>query len=178
MNRYVTKMLFSTYRIPSILQYKTHPIPKHKCFSSRLAVVFAKSIEARFWVENEDVVGAAPTGDAPTASKWSTILLPTKVRLILETSQYPNTIVRLTRFSVSGHWKALCKDSLFWHCRRKRTGQETIHLMDGCLTISALSDRVLKALYRCCRDTYQISQQSEIFNTIYRFFQRCGDKCE
>ena len=35
-------------------------------------------------VESEDVVGAAPTGDAPTASEWSTILLPTKVRLILE----------------------------------------------------------------------------------------------
>ena len=27
----------------SILFYKTHPIPKHKCFSSRLAVVFVKS---------------------------------------------------------------------------------------------------------------------------------------
>ena len=33
---------------------------------------------------NEDVVGAAPTGDAPTTSEWSTILLHTKVRLILE----------------------------------------------------------------------------------------------
>ena len=32
---------------------------------------------------NEDVVGATPTGDAPTTSKWSTILLPTKVRLRL-----------------------------------------------------------------------------------------------
>ena len=40
------------------------------------------------WVENEDVVGAAPTGDAPTTSEWSTILLPTKVRLILETLRY------------------------------------------------------------------------------------------
>ena len=28
-------------------QYKTHPIPKHKYFSSRLAVVFAQFIEAR-----------------------------------------------------------------------------------------------------------------------------------
>ena len=27
-------------------------------------------------VENEDVVGAVPTGDAPTTSVWSTILLP------------------------------------------------------------------------------------------------------
>ena len=39
-------------------------MPKLKCFPSRLAVVFAQSIEARCKVENEDVVGAAPTGDA------------------------------------------------------------------------------------------------------------------
>ena len=57
---------------------------------SRL-VVFAQSIEARCSVENEDVVGAAPTGDAPTTSEWSTISLPTKVRLILETLRYSST---------------------------------------------------------------------------------------
>ena len=45
--------------------------------------VFAKSLEARCQVENEDVFGAAPTADAPTTSEWTTILLPTKVRLIL-----------------------------------------------------------------------------------------------
>ena len=43
-----------------------------------------QSIEARCEVENEDVVGAAPAGDAPTTSEWSTILLPTNVRFILE----------------------------------------------------------------------------------------------
>ena len=32
----------------------------------------------------EDIVGAAPTGDTPTTSEWSTILLPTKVLHILE----------------------------------------------------------------------------------------------
>ena len=48
------------------------------------AVVFVQSIEARCWVENDDVVGAAPTGDAPTKSEWSTMLLPTQVPLILE----------------------------------------------------------------------------------------------
>ena len=31
---------------------------------------------------------AAPTGGAPTTSEWSTILLPSKVRLILETWRY------------------------------------------------------------------------------------------
>ena len=62
-------------------------IPKIKRFASRLAVVFAYSVETRCKVENEDVVGAAPTGDAPTISKWSTSLLPSKVCLILEISR-------------------------------------------------------------------------------------------
>ena len=62
-----------------------HQILKLKCFSPRLAVVFVQSNEARCYVKNEDVVGAAPTGDAPTTSEWWTILLPTRVRLILET---------------------------------------------------------------------------------------------
>ena len=57
---------------------------KFKCFLSRRAVVFAQYIKARCKVENEDVVGAVPIGDAPTTSEWSTILLRTKVRLILE----------------------------------------------------------------------------------------------
>ena len=61
-----------------------HEIAKLKCFSSRVAGVFAQSIEARCYVENEDVVGAPPTGDAPTTSEWTKMLLPTKVRLILE----------------------------------------------------------------------------------------------
>ena len=39
-------------------------------------------------IENEDAVGAAPTGDAPTTSEWSTILLPTKVCLVLEVWRY------------------------------------------------------------------------------------------
>ena len=43
--------------------------------------LFAQSIEAKCKLENEDVVGVAPTGDAPTTSEWSTILLPTKVLL-------------------------------------------------------------------------------------------------
>ena len=50
--------------------------PKLKCFSSGLAVVFAQSIDVRYEVENKDVVGAAPTGDAPTKSEWLEIVLP------------------------------------------------------------------------------------------------------
>ena len=49
----------------------------YECFLSHLAVAFAQSIEARYQVEDEDVVGALPTGIAPTTSKWSTSLLPT-----------------------------------------------------------------------------------------------------
>ena len=45
-----------------------HQILKLNCALSRLAVVFAQSIEARCQVEDEDVVGAALTGDAPTTS--------------------------------------------------------------------------------------------------------------
>ena len=59
-----------------------------KCFLSHLAVGFVQTIEVRCYVENEDVVGAAPIGDAPTSSEGSTILLPSKVRLILEVWLY------------------------------------------------------------------------------------------
>ena len=52
--------------------------------SSRLAAVFVQFIEARCWVENEDVGGVAPIGDDPTTSEWSTIALPTKVGVILD----------------------------------------------------------------------------------------------
>ena len=64
-----------------------HQIPKLKSFSYRIVGVFAQSIEARCYVHNEDVVGAASTGDAPTTSELSTIILPTKVQLILEVWQ-------------------------------------------------------------------------------------------
>ena len=87
--RWVTKGLSTLHQtsvlwIPSNLWYKLHQIPKLKCFSSHLAVVFAQSIEATCQVDNEDVVGAVLAGDAATTSEWSTILLPTEVRLILE----------------------------------------------------------------------------------------------
>ena len=74
------KMLSYYRKSSSISRTKS----QNKCFSYPLAVVSTQSIEARCWVQNEDVVGAAPTGDAPTTSEWSTILLPTEVRLILE----------------------------------------------------------------------------------------------
>ena len=65
--------------------------------SSRLAIVFAQSIEARCYVENEDVVGAAPTGDAPTTSEWSKILWP---------------IRSLTVCNMLSHWLRPCSYAL------------------------------------------------------------------
>ena len=72
--------------IPSILWYKSHQISTH--FSSHLAGAFAQSIEARCWVENEDVVGAVPTGGAPSTSECLTIALPNKVCIILHFLRY------------------------------------------------------------------------------------------
>ena len=64
--------------------------------------VFAESFEATYQVENEYVVGTAPTGDAPTTCEWSTILLPTKVRLILEVLRYVYLFFQVTSFYMLG----------------------------------------------------------------------------
>ena len=44
-----------------------------------------------------------PTGDAPTTSEWSTILLPTRVRLILETDGIRMTYCR-RKFVIPSWW--------------------------------------------------------------------------
>ena len=55
---------------------------------------------------NEDVIGAAPTGDAPTTSEWSTNLLPTKMRLILEMWWYVSVQIP--------QWCSACKGLTHW----------------------------------------------------------------
>ena len=72
-------------------------------------------------MENEDVAGAAPTGDAPTTSEWSTILLPTKVRLILETWRYVMVIKP-------------CKSKLLWP--NYWTFQEIVTQFERCGVLS------------------------------------------
>ena len=67
--------MVSNYR--QVSNIRRIQIPTLEIFSYCLAAVFAESLEARCQVENEDVVGAAQTGDAPTTSEWLTILLPT-----------------------------------------------------------------------------------------------------
>ena len=51
-------------------------------------------------VENEDVVGVAPKGDAPTTSEWPTILLPTNAHLILEVWRYSMYLGRFIATSI------------------------------------------------------------------------------
>ena len=73
------RMQCPTEQLPS---YNSHQIPTLKRLSYCLAAFFAESLEARCQVENEDVVGAAPTGDAPTTSdSWSTIYCPLRCTL-------------------------------------------------------------------------------------------------
>ena len=62
-------------------------------------------------VENEDVVGAAPAGDAPTTSEWSTILLPTKVRLILEACWRPRSHQTRAQRRATTPYK---QENLYW----------------------------------------------------------------
>ena len=77
--------LHATYRQISNISHTNSP----NLNVSRLALVWTIHW-SQVLIENEDVVGTAPTGDAPTTSEWSTILLPTKVRLILEILRYYN----------------------------------------------------------------------------------------
>ena len=55
---------------------------------------------------NEDVVGAAPTSDAPTTSERSTLLLPSKVRLILEIWMYLGKVFSGLLLVMSFSWQA------------------------------------------------------------------------
>ena len=78
-------------RVSYNVSYKTHQIPKLKCFSSRLAVVFAQYIKARCFVENKYVVGAAPTG---AVYEWCS---PKYIRSIIFLQSY-STYKICTRF--------------------------------------------------------------------------------
>ena len=86
---------------------------------------FVQYIEARCKVENEDVVGAAPTGDAPTTPEWSTIPLPNKMRLFwrYESTKYaPVSYANETpvRLSLKNHvfktftWKSFYVPQQYW----------------------------------------------------------------
>ena len=89
----------------------SHQIPKLKCFLYPLAVVFAQSIEARCQVENEDVVGAAPTGATYTrgfmvgnvyahGQAMGCIIEPRKPGI-----EYPETSVSICTFAAANFFK-------------------------------------------------------------------------
>ena len=63
-----------TYRQVSNIRRTKFQLLKYSRAVLRLSL--PNLLKPRCQVENEDVVGAAPTGDAPTTSEWSTILLP------------------------------------------------------------------------------------------------------
>ena len=79
-----THNLHLTYRKISNIR----PTQNQNLNDSRLIMQLPLPNPFKPYVENEDVVGAAPTGDTPTTSEWSTIVLPSKVRIILETWRY------------------------------------------------------------------------------------------
>ena len=104
-----------------------HRIHKFKWSSSRLAVVFAKSIEEMCEAANEDEV------DAPTTSEWSTTLLPSKVRLkagLYSTHAYARTY-------------ADCRRSCLYFCRRLRPAHKpTVAVkVQTCWTFKASADQ-------------------------------------
>ena len=124
--------------------------PTTLIFSFRLAVVFAHSIEAKYSVENEDVVGAAPKGDAPTTSEWPTIWMPTKARLILEVLRYILSYVwqsineTLDHFRYDIHlMQVLC--FIQWKCYVVRVVQ-TRHHPIVCMWHNSLLHSLIKLL--------------------------------
>ena len=153
-----------------------HQIPKPKYFSTRLAVVFAQSIEASCLVENKDVVGAAPTGNVPTTSEWSTILLPTKVQLILEVWQYNlfriSMVTLITWYKVILLMTANCDVRRYLYNFLKVTHRSIIisHLLRHTRKLSSY----LKYLTVSLRDeltfcVLQADQIMDFFNIVYCF---------
>ena len=78
-------------------------------------------------VENEDTVGAAPAGDAPTTSEWSTILLPIKVRLILDAWRHLWVVVRRRNMTVD--WGKSVAHFVFWRVNALLSGNVTRTLL-------------------------------------------------
>ena len=70
-------------------------------------------------------------GAAPTTSEWSTILLPTKVRLILETWQYMiNDMVQ------NGRGNVICKKQIIYSISHEICTQIWYALLHCCFTIN------------------------------------------
>ena len=106
--------------------------------------------------ENEDAVGAAPTGDAPTTSEWSTILLPTMVWLILEILQYietnafsasltaaTKTNFQLSRRSIHNSWQVwLTNLGIFYKSQTPSFIDSVIYIILSVVAMCAHADNV------------------------------------
>ena len=156
----ITKTSISCFLSATKLVYKQH----YRKFSnisrtqslninvSRLVLQLSlpNTLKARE-VENEDVVRAVPTGDAPTTAVWSKMLLPTKVRLILETLRYVppkwayNAVVttyRVNTLSMDIRWSSgqlerlqrflyrvdMYADEIIFHIVSKQIKSYTLHV--------------------------------------------------
>ena len=92
---------------------------------------------------NEDAFGAAPTGAAPTTSEWSTILLPTKVRLILDVWY----CILVVSYHTKGLWNKVTLEAnilmIYESLCRKIAYQDDVFSRDAC-TIKYF---VVRAMY-------------------------------
>ena len=102
-----------------------HQIPKLKVSCLVLQLSFCNILKPGIKGGNEDVVGAAPTGAAQTTSEWSTILLPTKARLILEVWQQVHYKLLACHCLKLPNWISLNSMWLKWMKSYKNT---SIHL--------------------------------------------------
>ena len=73
----ISKHWFTVNRYRKVSNIRRTKSLNVNAFRLVLQLSLPNPLKPRVEVENEDVVGAAPTGDAPTTSEWSTILLPT-----------------------------------------------------------------------------------------------------
>ena len=86
--------------------------------------------EAMCYVENKDAVGTAPTGDAPTTSQWSIILLMCNlyqrfygIYTYIQTHLYNQFVIKTTLRCTTGHFNCVNNDHKFtmaWHCQASR----------------------------------------------------------
>ena len=67
----IIMMMFSKHCIRNCR--KVSDIRHSKSENINVSRLCLQYIEAKCWMQNENVVGAVPTGDAPTAPEWSTI---------------------------------------------------------------------------------------------------------
>ena len=90
-------------------------------------------------MDNEDVVGATPTGDAPTTSELSIVILPTKVHLILEVWWY---IFKIQTSSLCNDFDRHCQQWSCQICWRRLESTPNQPLISTLSSIKMLNDKM------------------------------------